>query len=176
MAVTLIQGKNMLLFARLYKDRTVMPASKIRFQTEHSISMEKESESTITKDGTMVSISDGENEIDMTSLAYNDDEETLFGWRYLRDEGFKNNELVEIWQVDLDSLNDEGMVTADYFQGYFSAFELSAPADGSVELNYTYAINGNGAQGQDTVDMEAIKQTAYDYQRMAVATDTGAEV
>lgn len=171
MAVTLINGKNMLLFARLYKDRTEMAATKIRFQTEHSISMGMESDSVVTKDGTMQSITDGDNTIDMSSLAYNDDEETIFGWRYLRDEGFKNRELVEIWQVDLDSLN-EGQYDVDYFQGYFTSFDMSAPADGNVTLDYTYAINGTGARGTDTVDVEAIRQALYDYQTMAPATDT----
>lgn len=171
MAVTLINGKNMLLFARLYKDRTEQSATKIRFQTEHSIDMGMESDSVVTKDGVMQSITDGDNTIDMSSLAYNDDEETIFGWRYLRDEGFKKKELVEIWQVDLDSLN-EGQYDVDYFQGYLTSFNLSAPADGNVTLDYTYAINGVGARGTDTVDIEAIQQALYDYQVMAPATDT----
>lgn len=171
MAVTLINGKNMVLFARLYKDRTQQAANRIRFQTEHSISMGKESESIVTKDGNMVTVADGENSVDMTSLAYNDDQETLWGWKYMRDEGFVKNQLVELWQVDLDSATETGEVKADYFQGYFTEFELSAPADGPVELTYTFAINGTGVAGIDNVDLEAIKNAVYDYQLMEVAKE-----
>ena len=43
---TVISGKDMLLFFRKRADHATADASKLRFQTEHSISMEKESEST----------------------------------------------------------------------------------------------------------------------------------
>ncbi len=48
---SVISGKDMLLFFRKRADHATVDASKLRFQTEHSISMEKESESTQTKDG-----------------------------------------------------------------------------------------------------------------------------
>ena len=41
---SVISGKDMLLFFRKRADHATADASKLRFQTEHSISMEKESQ------------------------------------------------------------------------------------------------------------------------------------
>ncbi|MBF0843830.1 phage major tail protein, TP901-1 family, partial [Streptococcus danieliae] len=56
----LLLGKNLILFFRDYAERATADASKLRFQVEHTISLEKESEATSTKDGKIVAISDGE--------------------------------------------------------------------------------------------------------------------
>ena len=47
----LIMGKNLILFFREYAKRTTEDGSKLRFQTEHSMSFSKETEATSTKDG-----------------------------------------------------------------------------------------------------------------------------
>ena len=46
----LIMGKNLILFFREYAKRTTEDGSKLRFQTEHSMSFEKETEATSTKE------------------------------------------------------------------------------------------------------------------------------
>ena len=53
----LIMGENLVLFFREYAKRNSEDGAKLRFQTEHSLSFEKESEGTKTKDGVMNSIS-----------------------------------------------------------------------------------------------------------------------
>lgn len=89
-------------------------------------------------------------------------------WKELR-EWFKEGAIVEIWQVDLSSKSSENY-EVDYFQGYFKSFEISAPADGKVELSASYAINGNGAEGKDTLSedqQQAVSSAQYEYQKMA---------
>lgn len=166
----LIMGENLLLFFREYAKRTTEDAAKLRFQTEHSLSFEKESEATKTKDGVMNSISNGENSAEITSLAYVDDEETIEGWKKLRDM-YNRNALVEMWEVDLTGATPENLdVSPTYYQGYFTAFEISASADGKVELTYSFAINGNGVEGKDTLTAEqlsAIQSTLYEYKTIA---------
>lgn len=169
MAVQVLSGRNVLLFFREESKKQTQDASKLRFQTEHSISKEKEIESTITKDGNINTISDGENTADITSLAYTDDKQTMTTWETLQD-CFDRNVLMEMWQVDITNVTSQSpTVKPTYFQGYFSSFELSAPADGQVELSYSFAINGNGVKGTDTLtagQIGAVETAIYEYQKM----------
>ena len=171
---SVISGKDMLLFFRKRADHATVDASKLRFQTEHSISMEKESESTQTKDGNVVTVSDGENTADISSLAYREDDTTIEVWKELK-RNFQNNDLMEMWQVDINSGLNGTDLDVDYFQGYFTAFELSSAADGNVELSYTFAINGNGAEGTDSLtakQLAEVRTAQYDYQTLK-ASGTG---
>lgn len=173
MAAEVIQGSQFLSFFRLREEHATEDGAKNRFETESTISKEKETESTITKDGPINSIMDGENSAEFTSLAYRDDEETIEIWKRL-EEWFDNNKLVEFWNVDISTLTPERGVEAVYHQGYFTSFELSMPADGPAELSYTYAINGKGVRGTDTLteaQLSAIEKGAYDYEKI---TATGA--
>lgn len=169
----LLQGANLLLFFRELAKRTVEDGSKLRFQTEHSISKSKETETTMTKDGPMSTISDGETTIEVSSIAYVDDIETMTTWEKLED-CFDRKALMEVWEVDITKVTPEQLaVKPTYRQGYFSDFEKSAPADGKVELNYSMVINGNGVKGEDALTAEqlkAVKAAAYEYQKIAKAT------
>lgn len=172
---SVISGKDMLLFFRRRANHETEDASKLRFQTEHSISMEKESESTPTKDGNVVTVSDGENSADITSLAYREDTDTVEVWKELK-RYYQAGDLMEMWQVDIGSGLDGKDLDADYFQGYFTAFELSAASDGNVELNYTFAINGNGVEGTDSLTAEQlaeVRNAQYDYESLKA---TGTQV
>lgn len=163
----LISGRNLILFFREYANRATEDGSKLRFQTEHTMSFEKESEATLTKDGVINTIADGENTADITSLAYVDDEGTIETWKTLRDM-FRRNALVELWEIDITGAESESLdVEPTYYQGYFTSFEISAPADGQVELSYSFAINGNGVEGTDTLTAEqllAVQSSLYEYQ------------
>lgn len=164
----LISGKDLVLFFRRRADHATEDGAKLRFQTEHSFSFGKETETIITKDGPINVISDGENTADITSLAYKEETAPIETWKNIRT-WFKNNDLVEIWQVDVSSLST-GTYSVEYFQGYVTSFEISAPAEGRVELSMSYAINGNGAEGTDTLTAEqlaAIESTAYEYETIA---------
>ena len=172
----LISGRNLILFFREYAERANEDGAKLRFQTEHSISFEKESEATLTKDGVINTIADGENTADITPLAYVDDEGTIETWKTLRNM-FRRNALVELWEVDITNATADNLeVDPTYYQGYFTSFEISAPADGQVELSYSFAINGNGVEGTDTLtaeQLEAVQSTLYEYKTIQ-ATGAGA--
>ena len=149
MAFEVMDGKDLLTFFRLLKNKKTADASRIRFMTEQTLSMEKETDSQTTVDGIVSSVADGENTIEFSSLAYRDtDAETIEMWKELRN-WYLNNETVEIWNVDIKSgkKNDSSQKTeylVDYFQGKFTSFELKAAADGKVELSYSYTIDGKG--------------------------------
>lgn len=171
---TAINGKDLLAFFRRFADKTKVDARRNRFQTEHTVSSEKETNSTTTKDGNLNSIADGESTAEFTSIAYREDSQDVIElWKDMR-KWFRDNELVEFWQVDLGSKRNEGgkdIFDVDYYQGHFTSFELSAPADDLVELSFEFAIDGRGVEDHtDTLTSEqlaAIQSGMYDYETLA---------
>lgn len=157
-----IDGKDYLLFFRAWKNRATDAGAKLAFQTEHSIDMSKETETTSTKDGNINTIADGDNTISITSIAYREDTGTATVWEKLK-EHYKANELVEVWEVDRNSLTTDGKYKADYYQGFLSSFTKSAPSDAQSELEMEYAINGNGVSGEVTLSdaQQAVAQYVF---------------
>ena len=176
MAFEVMDGKDLLTFFRLLKDKKTADASRIRFMTEQTLSMEKETDSQTTVDGIVSSVADGENTIEFSSLAYRDtDGETIEMWKELRN-WYLNNETVEVWNVDIKSgkkntSSNKTEYLVDYFQGKFTSFELKASADGKVELSYSYTIDGKGLfDKKDTLTPEqeqAVAAANYAYNTLA---------
>ena len=175
MAFEVMDGKDLLTFFRLLKNKKTADASRIRFMTEQTLSMEKETDSQTTVDGIVSSVADGENTIEFSSLAYRDtDAETIEMWKELRN-WYLNNETVEVWNVDIKSGKKNGSekteYLVDYFQGKFTSFELKASADGKVELSYSYTIDGKGHfDKKDTLTTEqeqAVAAANYAYNKLA---------
>lgn len=169
-----INGKDLLAFFRRFADRATVDARRNRFQTEHTVSAEKETNSTTTKDGPLNSIADGESTAEFTSIAYREDGADVIAlWKQMR-KWFRDNELVEFWQVDFGSRRTEDgkeVFDVDYYQGKFTSFELSAPADDLVELSFEFAIDGKGVEDHtDTLtaeQLQAIQSGMYDYETLA---------
>ena len=175
MTFEVMDGKDLLTFFRLLKNKKTADASRIRFMTEQTLSMEKETDSQTTVDGIVSSVADGENTIEFSSLAYRDtDAETIEMWKELRN-WYLNNETVEVWNVDIKSGKKNGSekteYLVDYFQGKFTSFELKASADGKVELSYSYTIDGKGHfDKKDTLTTEqeaAVAAANYAYNKLA---------
>lgn len=172
----IINGKDYLSFFRRYADRTKKDAAAIRFMTEVSVKLEKETDSTSTVDGKVSSVSDGDNTLDVKSIAYRtEDPEVIEMWKQMR-EWFLNEEVVEIWNVDIKSGKENSDThkteyLVDYFQGKFTEFEMTSAADGKAELSYSYAIDGRGIWNhKDALTDEqqlAVKAAQYAYHTLA---------
>ena len=175
----IINGKDDLRFFRRYADRTKKDAAAIRFMTEVTVKLEKETDSTSTVDGNVSSVSDGDNTLDVKSIAYRTkDTEVIEMWKQMR-EWFLNEEVVEVWNVDIKSGKENDSThkveyLVDYFQGKFTEFEMKSAADGKVELSYSYAIDGRGVWNHKdalTEDQElAVKAAQYAYHTLAKET------
>ncbi len=169
----ILQGDAFVSYFRRRKDRETESAARFRFETESTISKEKESEATKTKEGVYTTISDGENTAEFVSLAYKDDSGTIEMWRQM-EEWFDNNELVEFWNVPIGMIEEgDSTVNPTYHRGYFTSFELSMPADGPAELSYSYAINGKGVRGEDTLteDQRNDLASSYKYESMQATAE-----
>lgn len=172
----IINGKDYLSFFRRYADRTKNDAATIRFMTEVTVKLEKETDSTTTVDGKVSSVSDGDNTLDVKSIAYRtENPEVVEMWKQMR-EWFLNEEVVEVWNVDIKSGKENNSThkteyLVDYFQGKFTEFEMKSAADGKVELSYSYAIDGRGVWNHKdalTDNQElAVKAAQYAYHTLA---------
>lgn len=157
----LLSGRSALVFFREEKNHATEDGTRYRFQTEVSMSEEKENESTPTTDGVVNSISDGENTIELSSVAYTDDEETTSQWRELRGL-FRKNTKMEVWIIYNTGEEEQD---ADYAQGYFTSFEMSAAADGQIELSASFAIDGTPKEGTErlTAEQLGLMDAGYEY-------------
>lgn len=170
-----LKGKNIVLFFRPLSKRETMDAARLRFQIDHTLSKSKNVESTTTKDGKINTVSDGDSTFDISSLAYREDTKTINIWKEL-EKYFDSEELMEVWQVDCTGVTPENLdVKPTYFQGLFTDFELSAPADGNAELSFSFAINGRGVEGSDKLtqtQLAAIQNGLYEYEKMSKTANT----
>ena len=179
MPIEAINGKDYLSFFRLLKESSKVDADRIRFMTEMTLSMEKETDSQTTVDGIVNSIAEGENTLEFSAIAYRDtNPETIVMWKAMR-KWFLDGVTVEVWNVDINSgkkneVTQKTEYLVDYFQGKFTSFELTSPADGKVELSYSYAIDGKGLfDNKDTLTEKqevAVKAAQYAYQTLAKVT------
>lgn len=158
-----VQGKRIVYLYRIAKDAATADGTTLAFVTENARSKSKESESTVTKDGSITTPGAIEQEITNTSILAKDDEliEKL-------EDALDNGDLIEIWEANLDKPVDGGTNKFEgrYFQGYLTEFEKTSSAEEFVELSHTFAINGAGVKGEVTVTAEQQEMANY------VFTDT----
>ena len=135
-------------------------AVAMAFVTENERSMSKDSDSTATKDGPIVTPSEIENEITATALLANDD--TLMDQLEV---AMISDTLIEIWEANLDKpvsgSGNENKFDGRYMQGYLTEFTQTSSAEDYVEVSTTFAINGAGAKGSVTVSKTQQEVAAY---------------
>lgn len=163
---TIKQGARSILFFRDFSKRSVENGARLRYQVEHSVDFGKSIENLITKDGSEVVVNEGENTISVTSYAYDEDDGGVALWKELRTL-YKNSKEVEIWEVDLDSVDEAGNADATYFRGFFGSVSEPKPAEGAIELSFEYTMKGQGVEGKETLSeaqLEVIdRATSYEY-------------
>lgn len=153
-----VQGKRMVYLYRLHKDAATTDGATLAFVTENSRTKSKESESTVTKDGSITTPGAIEQEITSTSLLAKDSEmvEKL-------EDALDNGDLLDIWEANLDDPAEGGAnkFKGRYFQGYLTELEKTSSAENYVELSLTFAINGAGVRGDVTVTAEQQEMANY---------------
>lgn len=165
-----VYGKDLILLFRILVKTAIPSATRLAFQTEHEVSETRDSDSLQTKDGVIVTPQALETEITCTSiLAKNDQMVTA-----IRDAQRKGL-TVEIWEIDLSqpSTGNTGGPTdkyaATYYQGKVTEWTKNPTAEDALEISLTFAINGEGQDGEATVDATQLKAAQY------VFTDTVAK-
>lgn len=154
---TAVAGKKIVYLYRLLSKAASAKGVAIAFVTENGRTKSKDADSTATKDGNIRTPGTAETEITCSSILSKGD--TFI--RELED-ALDKDELIEIWEVNLDEPTLEGSKYAGrYFQGYLTEFEITSGAEDMVELSLTFGINGSGVRGDVTVSAEQQAVASY---------------
>ncbi len=151
-----VQGKKIIYLFRILKNAATKAAVVMAFTTENERTKSKDADSTATKDGSIRTPGATETEITATAILAVGD--TLA--EELED-AMDNDELIEIWEVNLDEETTGGKFKGCYYQGYLTEFSLTSSAEEHAEYSTTFAINGTGAKGDVTVSAEQQEIAAY---------------
>lgn len=153
-----VAGKKIVYLYRIMSKASTTDGTALAFTTENSRTKSKDSDATITKDGSIRTPGASETEITATSILAKGDK--------LIDEledAMDKDELIEIWEANLEdkAQNGENKFKGMYFQGYLTEMEKSSNAEDMVEVSLTFGINGSGARGDVTVSLEQQEVAAY---------------
>ena len=158
-----VQGKKIIYLFRVLSEAATEAAVAMAFVTENERSKTKDAESTATKDGSIRTPGVTETEITATAILAVGD---TLGEKL--EEAMDNDELLEIWEVNLSEAGTGGKYKGTYYQGYLTEFTLTSSAEEHAEYSTTFAIHGSGAKGEVTVTAEQQEVAGY------VFTDTTA--
>lgn len=164
-----VQGKKIIYLYRILSKASNTDGTILAFTTENGRTKSKDADSTATKDGSIRTPGVAEVEITATSILAVGD--TLIDEL---EKALDNDELVEIWEVNLAEKGTEdnvGKFKAKYFQGYLTECEITSNAEDMVEVSLTFGVNGSGVGGYATVSQEQQEMANYVF---ADTTKTGA--
>lgn len=153
-----VSGKKIVYLYRIMSNEATTDGAVLAFTTENSRSKSKDSDSTVTKDGSIRIPGAAETEITATSILTKGDK--------FIDEleaAMDADELIEIWEANLAEPVESGdnKFKGMYFQGYLTEMEKSSNAEDMVEISLTFGINGSGAKGDVTVSLEQQEIASY---------------
>ena len=153
-----VHGKRMIYMFRVAENAATDDGVVLAFVTENTRSKSTESESTVTKDGSITAPGAIEGEVSSTSILAKGD--TMAD---KLEDALDNAKMLDIWEVNLDEPAAEGAnkFKGRYFQGYLTELEITASAEEYVELSHTFTLNGAGVKGDVTVNAE--QQALADY-------------
>lgn len=153
-----VQGSDIVYLYRIKSESASENGVALAFTTENERSKTKDSDATVTKDGSIRTPGAVEQEITATSILAKGD--TLV--EKLED-ALDNDELIEIWEANLSEPVGSGTdkFKGRYFQGYLTEVTVASNAEDHVEISLTFGINGEGAKGGVTVSKEQQEVAAY---------------
>lgn len=162
-----VKGNKLIYLFRILEEASTATGVTLAFTTENSVSYSKDSDSTVTKDGSIRVPGEMEVEITATALLSKGDE------MYAKfKQAMIENKLIEIWEANLEEPAEGGAnkFKGTYFQGYLTEFEKTSNAEDHVEVSTTFGINGTGVDGDVTVTTEQQEIAAYVFADTTQAT------
>lgn len=160
-----LQGIAVVWMYRVAKDETKEAAWGLAYTTENGYSKSKDSDSTATKDGAVVTPSGGETTANATTL-YKIGDKNIDKM----EDAFDKNELMQLWRINTKEKGegaDADKFKAKYFEGYLTSFEETDTAEDNVEYSLEFGLNGNGVNGYATFDLENATAEAYKFKDTA---------
>lgn len=153
-----VSGSKLVYLYRIKSKAATTNGVALAFSTENERTKSKDSDSVVTKDGSIRVPGAVEQEITATSLLKKGDSLVTE-----LEDAMDNDEIIEIWEANLEEPAEGGQnkFKGMYFQGYLTEVSVSSNAEDHVEVSLTFAINGNGARGDVTVSAEQQEIAEY---------------
>lgn len=151
-------GKKLVYLYRVLEDADTTNASAMAFVTENEISISKDADATVTKDGTVRTPSAAEIEITATSLFAKGD--TLYDTLKA---AMLADKKIEIWEVNLAEpvANGNNKFKGTYYRGYLTEFTKTSSSEEHIEVETTFSVEGDGADGSVTVTADQQETALY---------------
>lgn len=153
-----VKGNKIIYLYRILEEAATADACTLAFATEDELSISKDYDSTVTKDGSV--LTPGEEEVEKsttTLLAVGDTMYDKFK------AAMKANKVIEIWEANLAEPVKDGanQFKGTYYQGYLTEFTKTSSSEDFVEVSTSFKINGSGADGNVTVSAEQQEIASY---------------
>lgn len=150
-------GKNKILAFRKLSESNSKTGAKLAFQIEHTLSYERNNESTATKDGAVINPGGLVAKMDINALASNDPVNNMLM------ESVINGEKLEIWEIDLTAPIGEvgNEYNSLYMRGNLSSWSVPAPTEGPVQITTSASIDGTPQKGTVTFTAEELDEIQY---------------
>ena len=153
------KGIKVVLLWRLLKDASTKKAVKLAFQEKHSVEASIDGgDVKKTKDGAIITTGTIEEEIPFESTMGSGDAiaEMLI-------QAFYDQEMLELWEVDLNEKGENGKYKAEYRRGRLTDITKNAEAEDTVMLEGTFKTEGIRQKGEVelTAEQEEIVQYAF---------------
>lgn len=166
-----ISGKKLVYLFRVNENDGTDEGECLAFTTENSRTTEVSADSVATKSGSIRVPGVATSEITATSLLTKGDTR-IRSYEKAMVEG----KLFDIWEANLEEpvppetgTTPTGKFYGTYWQGYLTSFEKNSNSEDFVECSFTFGLNGNGEDGEVTVDEEQQEIASY------VFVDTGVQ-
>ncbi|GGC98342.1 phage major tail protein, TP901-1 family [Enterococcus sp. DIV0242_7C1] len=159
--MTALSGVDVVWRFRLAEDEGNEQAWGLAYSTENGYSKSKESESTVTKDGSVVTPGATETTVSATTL-YKIGSTQIDKLESAMDE----NKRVQIWRINTKEIGtgaNEGKYKAKYFEGFFTSFEETDSAENKVEYSLEWAIEGAGKNGFASLVVDTTEGGDYEF-------------
>lgn len=166
---TVIQGKRIIYLFRKLSEKSTKAGANVAFVTENERTKSRDSDSTATKDGNIVTAGSLEHKV---TASYLESVEASGDSHFTSDDledCIDNNTLMEIWEVNLDKPSaTQGKYEGRYMQGYITDWSRTSAADEAAEGEITFSVNGTGVTGNVTVSNAIIDAATYVFADAAV--------
>ena len=159
-----LHGKNQILLWRLLEEAGTTAGAKLAFQTEHSVSKSRSTDTTITKDGPIVTGGGFEEEVPFSCIMAKDDPVVA-----LLNKAILENKPLELWEVNITDAGAAGKYPGKYRQGLLSELNETKNAEDLVELDGTFITNGTAKEGQVTLTAEQAEAVQYAFRDVTKA-------
>jgi len=154
-----VQGSKLVYLYRILKFADTKDATRLAFTTDNERSVKKDTDTTATKDGTIVTPKAAEISISATSFLAKGD--TMVSDL---EDAMISDERIEIWEVNLEEpATTPNKFKGKYYQGYLVDFKISGKSEDNVEVSLEFSIDGVGVKGDVTVSVEQQNEALYIY-------------